>query len=345
MVTILSPDTITASTLAYYNRRARDEVFTSTALAEFILNAGIKPVEGGLNFTQPIVYTVSTQADVWGGGVQQLPANFVPNTTLATWNPVYYYGAIGIPDTTALLNQGQAQIIDIVEAQYEQMLMSIIDRFAQDLYSDGTPRNGFLVPQGLRAICTSGSDPGGGAYGGITRVGSSGSWQAPVGSAPWWNANVIPVNNGPTTVWSKPSVNPGTSTFMSYNALFALIISATVGMFRPLALFGDAVGWQAVANLFVAIARESSLENVFKQGARGFAFGDIPVFQDDKATANSLFAINDLLELRVWRNALFAETEWRQPSNAMINLKYLLLICALVHSRPNTMTYMNNIQG
>lgn len=344
MATILSPDTVTSSTLTYYNRKLRDEYFTSTALTEFLLNTGIKPVDGGINYSQPIMYTQSTQADVWGGGVSQLTANFVPNTTLATWSPVYYYGAIGIPDTTAILNQGQSQIVDIVEAQYEQMLMSLIERFSIDLYSDGTPRNGYLIPQGLRAICTSGSNPGGGAYGGISRVGSSGSWAAPVGQAPWWNANVIPINNGSTTTWSK-TVNPGTSTQMSYNALFALILSASVGMYRPLAIFGDSIGYQAVGNLFVAIARESSLESVFKQGARGFAFGDIPIFQDDKAPSGSLFTVNDMLELRVWRNALFAETPWRQPSNAMVNIKYLLLICALVHSRPNTMTYMSGITG
>jgi hypothetical protein len=345
MVTILSPDTITSSTLTYYNRKLRDEYFTSTPFTEFLLNAGIKPVEGGLQYSQPIMYTLSSQADVWGGGIQQLTANFIPNTTLATWSPVYYYGAIGIPDTTAILNQGQAQIVDIVEAQYEQMLMSLIERFSIDAYSDGTPRNGFLVPQGLRAIATSGSDPGGGAYGGISRSGSSGYWNAPVGAAPWWNANVIPINNGPTTVWSKASVNPGTSTTMSYNALFALLISATVGMYRPLAVFCDAIAYQAVGNLMVAIGRESTLESVFKQGARGFAFGDMPFFQDDKAPSGSLFTVNDLLELRVWKNALFAETPWRQPSNAMVNIKYLLLICALVHSRPNTQTYMNGITG
>jgi hypothetical protein len=132
---------------------------------------------------------------------------------------------------------------------------------------------------------------------------------------------------------------------MSYNALFALLISATVGVYRPLAVIGDSFGYQAVGNLFVAIGRESTLESVFKQGARGFAFGDIPIFQDDKAPSGTLFTLNDMLELRVWRNALFAETPWRQPSNAMVNIKYLLLICALVHSRPNTMTYMSGITG
>lgn len=343
MVTILVPDTITSSTLAYYNRKLRDEYFTSTALAEFLLNAGIKPVEGGLNFTHPIMYTLSAQADVWGGAVQQLTANFTPNTTLAVWPPVYYYGAIGIPDTVAILNQGQAQIVDIVEAQYEQMLMSLIERFAIDLYSDGTPRNGYLIPQGLRAICTSGSNPGGGAYAGIDRSTSSGYWGNPVGPAPWWNANVLPINNGPTTVWSKQSVNPGTSTTMSYNALWAWLISATVGMYRPLAGMADAVAYQAIGNLFVAIGRESTLEAVFKQGARGLCFSDVPIFQDDKCPQGSLFSVNDLLELRVWKNALFAETEWRQPSNQMVNIKYLLLICALAHSRPNTMTYMSGI--
>jgi hypothetical protein len=344
MTTVLSPDTVTSSTLGFYNRRARDQVFTSTAGFQFLLNSGIKPVDGGVTFNQPIIYNVSPQAGVWGGGVQQLTANFVPNTTLATWSPAYYYGAIGIPDTVAIQNQGQSQIVDIVEAQYEQMVMSIIERLGIDFYGNGAAQNGFYPLQGLAALGTYGTDPTV-PYGNISRSGSTGSWSAPVGSAPWWNAAVISINGGAQTVWSKPSINPGTSTLMSYNALFAWMLAGSVGMYKPLAAFTDAIGWQAIGNLFVAIARESSAEKIFRQGPGGLDFMGTPIFQDDKCTQGTLYGINDMLELRVWKNALFVETPWRQPSNAMVNVKFLLLIASLVHSRPNTVPVLTGITG
>lgn len=344
MASILQPDTFNSSTLQFYNRRAREQVFTSTPLFQFLVSSGIKPVDGGSVFSQPIIYNVSPQAGVWGGGVQQIQANFISNTTLATWSPAYYYGAIGIPDTVAIQNQGQSQIVDIVEAQYEQMVMSLIERLGIDAYGNGSAQNGFYPIQGLGALGTYASDPTL-PYGNISRSGSSGSWQNPVGQAPWWNAAVISINGGAQTVWSKPSINPGTSTFMSYNALFAWMLAGTVGMYKPLAAFTDAIGWQAIGNLLVAIARESSAEKIFRQGAGGLDFMGTPIYQDDKCTQGVLYGINDMLELRVWKNALFVETPWRQPSNAMVNVKFLLLIAALVHSRPNTVPVLTGITG
>jgi len=341
---ILIPDTFNSSTLSYYNRRARDQYFTATSGAQFLLNTGIKPVDGGVSFSQPIVYNTTPQAGVWGGGVQQLAANFIPNTTLASWSAAYYYGSIGIPDTVAIQNQGQSQIVDIVEAQYEQMLMGLIERLGIDFYGNGAAQNGFYPIQGLGAIGTSGSDPAL-PYGGISRSGSSGSWSAPTGNAPWWNASVLSMTGGTQTVWSKPSLNVGTSSIMSYNALFAWKLAGSVGMYSILAGFGDALAWQSVANLFVAIARESSMEKVFKTGPQALDFMGIPIFQDDKCTSGTLYGLNDMLELRVWKNALFVETPWRQPSNAMVNVKFLLLIAALVHSRPNTMPVLSGITG
>jgi hypothetical protein len=343
-VVLLSPDTVTSSTLAYYNRRARDQVFTSTSAMDFMLNTGIKPVDGGVTYNVPIIYNVSPQAGVWGGGVQQLTANFVPNTTLATWSPAYYYGAIGIPDTVAIQNQGQSQIVDIVEAQYEQMVMSLIERLGIDFYGNGAAQNGFYPIQGMGALGTSGSDPTV-PYGNISRTGSSGSWSAPVGQAPWWNAAVLSINGGAQAVWSKPSVNPGTSTTMSYNAMFAWMLAGSVGMYNVLAGFTDAIGYQAIGNLFIAIARGQASNPLYKVGPKALDWNGIPIFQDDKCTSGTLYGLNDMLELRVWKNALFAETPWRQPSNAMVNVKFLLLIAALVHSRPNTIPILSGITG
>lgn len=350
MPTLLSPDTVNSSTISFYNRRARDQVFTSTSGMQFMLNVGIKPVDGGITYSQPIIYNTSPQAGVWGGGTQQLPANFVPNTTMAVWSPAYYYGAIGIPDTVAIQNQGQSQIVDIVEAQYEQMVMSLVERLGIDFYGNGSAQTGpggvgsFYPLQGLAALGTSGSDPTV-PYGNISRSSSSGSWNSPVGQAPWWNAAVLSISGGSQSVWSKPSLNTGTSTIMSYNALIAWMLAGSVGPYRPLAGFTDAIGYQAISNLFIAIARESSMEKTFANGPMALDFSGIPIFQDDKCTSGTLYGLNDMLELRVWKNALFVETPWRQPSNAMVNVKYLLLIAAMVHSRPNTVPILSGITG
>jgi len=337
------PDTLTSSILPFFNRKLRDNFFTSTVAFELFTSL-IERIDGGAYIQDQVMYNSSPQADVWSGGVATASADFIGNTTSATFNPIYYLGAIGIPDTFAILNQGQGMIIDLIAAQYEQMLMSLVEKIGTDMYSDGTPRNGVPVLSGLNGVCTYGADPGGGPYGGITRIGSSGSFKNPVGSAPWWNANVITINGGSQTVW-KGTVNPGTSTISSYQAYFAFMIANTLGMYRPLAFLTDLIGYQGYANLVVQTVRQTPLEGILRNGARALSFADIPIIQDDKCPTGSLYAINDLLKWCIWKNGAFVETPWRQPSNALVNIKYVVLVNALKHERPNTIGVMTNITG
>lgn len=343
MPVALQPDTLTSSILPFFNRKLRDNFFTSTVAFELFTSL-IERIDGGSYIQDQIMYNASPQADVWAGGVATASADFIGNTTSATFNPVYYLGAIGIPDTYAILNQGQGMIVDLIAAQYEQMLMSLVEKIGTDMYSDGTPRNGVPVLMGLNAINTSGADPGGGPYGGITRVGSSGSFKAPTGPAPWWNANVLTINGGSQTVW-KGTVNTGTSTTSSYQAYFAFMIANTLGMYRPLAFLTDLIGYQGYANLVVQTVRQTPLEGTLRNGARALSFADIPIIQDDKCPSGSIYSVNDLLKWCIWKNGAFVETPWRQPSNALVNIKYVVLVNALKHERPNTMGVMTGITG
>lgn len=341
MPVAIQPDTLTSSILPWFNRKLRDNFFTSSVAFELFTSL-IERIDGGAYIQDQIMYNSSPQADVWPGGAATASADFIGNTTSATYNPVYYLGAIGIPDTFAILNQGQGMIIDLIAGQYEQMLMSLVDIINKDFYSTGAARNGVPILQGLQAICTSGADPAGGAYGGITRVGSSGSFLNPVGPAAWWNANVLTINGGSQTVWTG-AVNPGTSTASSYGAYFAFLIASTVGMYRPLAFLADIIAYQGYGNLLVQTVRQTPLEGVLRNGARGLSFADIPFLLDVRCPSGTVFAINDLLKWCIWRNGAFVETPWRQPSNALVNIKYVVLVNALKHERPNTMTVMSGI--
>src|SRR6202158_736257 len=114
-------DNLTSSILPSFNRKLRDNFFTATAAFELFTSL-IERIDGGAYIQDQIMYNASPQADVWPGGVATASADFIGNTTSATYNPIYYLGAIGIPDTYAILNQGQGMIVDLIAAQYEQML-------------------------------------------------------------------------------------------------------------------------------------------------------------------------------------------------------------------------------
>lgn len=343
MAAPLSPDTLNTSILPSFGRKLRDNFFTSHPIFEFMLNS-LRKVDGGLNITEQILYNQNPQADNFAGGVATLPANFIGNSTNAVFPPTYYYFSVSIPDTFAVLNRGEGQIIDLIAAQYEHALMSLVERIGFDLYGDGTPRNGAPIMWGLGGIITSGSNPGGGAYGGISRTGSSGSFRNPTGQAAWWNGNAVVINSGAQTFW-KGAINTGSSTLLSLSAMFQCLMISTLGQYRPLGIFCDITAFTAYANLLMATVRQSPVEDTFKQGPTALTFAGLPVFQDDKCNTGSMYFVNDLWKFCPWAGGFFEITPWRQPSNALVNIKYGLLVANTIHTRPNTMTSLTGITG
>ena len=338
-------DSLTTEILPYYDRRLRDNIFMSTALFEYLWQQ-VDPVPGGLQINEQIAYLATPHAGVFAGGISELPATYLGNATQATFPPCYYFYSIAIPSTPAILNEGDGMIIDIVSAQYENALMSLNDVLGGDCYGDATPRNGAPTLSGLGAICTNSADGGGGAYGGISRIGSSGSFAAPVGPAPWWNSVVLTVNGGAQTMF-KGTVNPGAVTTLSWQAIIALMTACTVGQFRPRVMFAGLTAYNAGLNLMTNIVRQDDLRGngLGKQGFTGIAFGDVLFVQDDHATAGSIYALNDLVKFRPWRDGFFRQFPWRQPPQQLVDIKYGLLICNLTCNRPNTVGVMTGITG
>lgn len=337
----LSPDTIATEILPFYDRKLRDNIFMSTALFEYLWQQ-VDPVDGGLVINEQIAYVQSPNADVFAGGVAELPATFVGNATQATFPPCYYFYSIAIPDTTVILNQGEGQIIDIISAQYENALMSLNNVLGEDVYGDATPRNGAPTLSGLNAVVTLSADPAGGAYGGISRIGSSGDFRTPVGTAPWWNGNALTVNGGSQTVW-KGTVDTGASTALSLQALQALVSVCTVGQFRPTVMFAGLTAYNAFHNLLTNIVRQAPIAAIGRQGFTGIAFNDIIMVQDDQCDNGTIYCVNDILKFRPWKGGFFKQLPWRQPPNALVNIKYGLLIANLTCNRPNTMGKMSGI--
>lgn len=337
----LTPKTLDTEILPNFDRKLRDNLFMSTALFEYLWD-NVEPVNGGSVITEQIAYLASPNADVFAGGVATLPATFVGNATAATFPPCYYFYSLAIPDTDVILNEGEGMIIDIIAAQYETALMSLNNVLGADVYGDATPRNGAPTLSGLNAICTNGSDPGGGAYGGISRVGSSGTFRAPVGNASFWNAPVLAINGGSQDVW-KGTFDTGGSTTLTTTPMIQTLAAGTVGQYRPEVGFADNTAWVAFAQLLINTVRQAPVSELGRLGFSGLSFQNTIIVQDDQCPAGSIYFVNDLLKFRPWRDGFFRQLPWRTPPNQMVNIKYGLLVCNLAHSRPNTMPVLNSI--
>lgn len=341
----LTPDTISTSILPSFNRELRDNVFTSVSTLEWLFDSeNIEIVDGGLYIAAQIAYAASPNANSYAGGIAQLPASFVGNSTQVTFPPCYYFFSVAIPDTLLILNKDEGEIIDLITAQYEWAAMSLNDVLGNDVFGNSTPRNGGPTLSGLGAINTYSADPAGGAYGGLTRVGSSGTFTAPVGNAAFWNANVLVINNGAQVGWLG-TVNTGTATTLSLQAIQALLGLTSVGQYRPKAVVCDMLSFNAYLNLLTPTIRQAPDSAVGNQLFKEVSVAGIPIFRDDKCPTGTMYTLNDLFVMRPWRGGFFTMLPWRQPSNALVNIKYGLLVMNLQHTRPNTMGVLSGITG
>lgn len=337
----LSPDTITTEIIPNYGRKLRDDVMMATPLLEWLFD-NMEEVDGGSQIVEQINYQLSPNADVYPGGVAPLNADFVNTATNATFNPCYYWYSVMIPDTLKILARGEGEVINIFDSQFETALGSLTQKLGGDVWGTGATRNGAPTLSGVQQLCTTGADAAGGPFGGISRVGSSGTFLAPTGNAAFWNANVLTINGGAQTVW-KGSVNPGASTTSSMQAVMALVAACTVGQFRPALLVGDTIAWTGFHNVVVQTVRQAPLQVEGGSGYPEISFAGIPVIQDDFAPSGSLAALNGLYKLRPWKEGFFVQMEPVRPYNALATIYYGLLVMNLVHTRPNTVGIMTGI--
>jgi hypothetical protein len=333
-------DTITTEIIPNYTRKLRDDVGMATPLWE-ILFRSIEEVDGGSQITEQINYQLSPNVGVFGGGVAPLQADFINSATNATFNPTYHWYSVMIPDTLKILARGEGEIINIFNSQFETALMSLAQSLGNEVWGTSATVNGAPTLSGIQAICTNASDPSGGAYGGITRVGASGPFTLPVGNG-FWNANVLTCNGGSQTVW-KGAINTGTSTTTSFQMYMAAISAGIVGIYRPSCIIGDVTSWNGLHNAILQTVRQAPMQTEGSVGFPEINFAGIPFLQDDYAPSGSVAFLNDMLKLRPWTDGFFAQMEPVRPYNSLTTIYYGLMIMNMVHTRPNTMTYMTGI--
>lgn len=343
----LTPDTLSTAIDRLYSRKLKDQFFLGTQLWK-ALSDKEDPVPGGRQIVDQITYTNSPNAGAWGGGIQQLKSGFIGHMTEAVQNPVFYYFSIAIPETDDMQNSSPADIINIVEAQTELAEASLRDTMGSDVYSDGSANAaGFRRLAGMSAIITTATDPASGAYAGISRIGSSGSQKVPVGQAAFWNANPVAINaNGSVTRW-KGSLTFGNSTLLdlpSMNKAFSYNVVNGVG---PNLITCDQLAYNAYYGLILGQIRQASSDDIGKQGFTGLTFNNIPLIQDDAVpTTGTFYFINTkFIKLRPYKRGNFRMTNWRQPADQLVNIKYGIWMGNITCTRPNMQGLLNGITG
>lgn len=341
----LTPDTLSTAIDRVYSRQLRDNFFLGTPFWN-ALSQNEDPVGGGRQIVDQISYTNSPNAGVWGGGTSQLTSAFIGHMTEAVHNPCFYYFSIAVPETDEIENSDPAQIIDIVEAQTELAEMSLRDTMGTHIFGDGSLSNGFRTLSGLKAIITFSADPSVGAYGGISRVGSSGSKAAPTGQAAFWNSNPVAINaNGTVTRWKGSQVF-GNSTLLDIPSMQKVFGFCTVNNIAPDLMVASMVTYNAYYGLLLNLMRQATQDDLGKQGFTGLMFNNCPLVQDDACDSDSIYYVNTrFLKLRPYKKGNFRMTGWRQPADQLVNIKYGIWMGNVTCNRPNMLGRLSAITG
>jgi hypothetical protein len=347
----LSPNTLTTMIDRLYTRQLVDNFFLGSPLWNK-LSQNEDPVSGGRQIVDQISYANSYNAGVWGGGINTLPAAFIGHATEAAQPPAFYYFSVAIPETDEIQNQDPAQIINIVEAQFELAQMSLRDTLGADIYGDGSLRNGFQTLMGLKAAITYSVDPGTPTavpYAGITRVGATGSRFAPVGNA-FWNSNAVALSGGggAQTRWKGTLNYPAGTTIAGAGVIVMqnTFSFCTVNNEAPDLMTASQLAYNAYYGTLTQLMRQATADDLGKQGFTGLLFNNTPLIQDDYCDNDSIYFINSrVFKLRPYEQGNFRMTGWRQPADQLVNLRYGIWMGNATCTRPNLLGRLSGITG
>ena len=153
-------DALLSTTLANYRAQLTDNVFTARPLTYFLMDKGrIRMVDGGTKIVEPLIYGQNgTVASYSGYDTISLTAQDGMSAAEYDWKQ--YAASIAISGIEEAKNNGEAAIINLLEAKIMQAEESMREGFNQMFFGDGTGNSGKNW-NGLANLVESGNTVGG----------------------------------------------------------------------------------------------------------------------------------------------------------------------------------------
>ena len=153
-------DELLSTTLANYRAQLTDNVFTARPLTYFLMDKGrIRMVDGGTKIVEPLIYGQNgTVASYSGYDTISLTAQDGMSAAEFDWKQ--YAASIAISGIEEAKNNGEAAIINLLEAKIMQAEESMREGFNQMFFGDGTGNSGKNW-NGLGNLVESGNTVGG----------------------------------------------------------------------------------------------------------------------------------------------------------------------------------------
>ena len=146
-----------------------DNVIKAVPAAKVLMDENARSTGGGTRIYAPLLYGYN-QTTTWFNQADYIDASPQEAVTAAQYKWANLAAAITIFGEEEMQNSGEAKLEDFAEAKIKQAELSLARQINQAAYGDGTTFFG-AAPDGLLNLIfqtTTGTDPAGGAVGGIS---------------------------------------------------------------------------------------------------------------------------------------------------------------------------------
>ena len=286
-------DALLSTTLANYRDQLTDNVFNARPLTYFLMEKGrIRMLNGGTKIVEPLIYGENgTVASYSGYDTISLTAQ--TGITAAEYDWKQYAASIAISGIEEAKNNGEQQIINLLEAKIMQAEESMREGFNAMFYGDGTG-NSSKDWNGLGNIVEAS-----GTVGGINR--------ATAGNEYWR---------------SYEENTAGALTLAYMNTAYN---SVSVGNDHPDMVLTTQTLYEKYEALLVPNLRYTDTKTA-DAGFQNLLFKAAPVVFDVDCTAGVMYFLNSkYLTLVGHTGKWFAQTEFVRPEN--LDARYALIMC------------------
>ena len=286
-------DALLSTTLANYRSQLTDNVFTARPLTYFLMDKGrIRMLNGGTKIVEPLIYGKNNTVGSYSG-YDSLSLTPQEGISAAEYEWKQYAASIAISGIEEAKNNGEQEIINLLEAKIMQAEESMREGFNQMFFADGTG-NGGKNWNGLGNLVEAT-----GTVGGINR--------ATAGNEFW------------------RSYEENTATALTLAQMSTAYNSVSVGNDHPDMVLTTQTLFEKYEALLQPQLRYTDTKTA-DAGFQNLLFKAAPVVYDVHCTAGIVYFLNSkYLTLVGHSGKWFAQTEFVKPED--VDARYALIMC------------------
>ena len=284
-------DNLLTTTLANYRSTLTDNVFTARPLTYKLMENGrIRMLNGGTKIVEPLIYGQNSTVGSYSG-YETLSLTPQEGISAAEFEWKQYAASIAISGIEEAKNNGEQEIINLLEAKIMQAEESMRESFNQMFFGDGTGNSG-KDWNGLGNLVESGNTVGG-------------------------------INSSTYSYWQSKEEN--TATALTLAQMSTMYNNVSVGNDHPDTLLTTQTLFEKYEALLQPNLRYTDTKTA-DAGFQNLLFKAAPVMYDVHCTAGVFYFLNSkYITLVGHSNKWFSQTEFIKPEDT--DARYALIMC------------------